>query len=96
MLMRAPIPALSGIKVPAVTARDARYRIQSSWVRIRPSFPFTYCCLLVMTPAETLSIAPDGHRFDAGLYRAADTAAPVLVFLSALGTPSRVYRGSGA
>jgi predicted alpha/beta hydrolase len=47
-----------------------------------------------MTPAETLSItAPDGHRFDAGLYRAASTAAPVLIFLSALGTPSRVYRG---
>ncbi len=47
-----------------------------------------------MIPAETLSItASDGHRFDAGLFRAASAAAPVLVFLSALGTPSRVYRG---
>ncbi len=47
-----------------------------------------------MIPAETLSITTsDGHRFDAGLFRAASAAAPVLIFLSALGTPSRVYRG---
>ncbi len=50
-----------------------------------------------MTPAETLSItAADGHRFDAGLFRADRDAAPMLVFLSALGTPSRVYRGFAA
>ena len=50
-----------------------------------------------MNPVDTLSItAADGHRFDAGLFRAASDAAPVLVFLPALGTPGRVYRGFAA
>jgi len=50
-----------------------------------------------MIPAETLPVtATDGHRFDAGLFRADNDSAPVLVFLSALGAPSRVYRGFAA
>jgi len=47
-----------------------------------------------MISTETISItAGDGHRFDATLHRAASDGGPVLIFLSALGTPSRVYRG---
>lgn len=47
-----------------------------------------------MKPAETFSItADDGHRFEASLHATADPTAPVLLFLPALGTPGRVYRG---
>ena len=47
-----------------------------------------------MTSATTLSItATDQHRFSAALYPSTNDRAPVLIFYSALGTPSRVYRG---
>jgi len=50
-----------------------------------------------MSPADTLSLtATDGHRFEAALYRAARAEAPLLLFLPALGTPARVYRGFAA
>ena len=50
-----------------------------------------------MNPTEVLSItADDGHRFEAAWFRAAEPGAPVLVFLPALGTPARVYRGFAA
>lgn len=50
-----------------------------------------------MNATEILSItADDGHRFEAGLFRSAEAGAPVLVFLPALGTPARVYRGFAA
>ena len=50
-----------------------------------------------MNATEILSItADDGHRFEAGLFRSAEPGAPVLVFLPALGTPARVYRGFAA
>lgn len=35
--------------------------------------------------------ASDQHRFNATIYSTDDPAAPVLIFLSALGTPARVY-----
>ena len=45
-----------------------------------------------MAAPHTLTIsAPDQHRFDATVYPTTDPSAPVLIFLSALGTPSRVY-----
>lgn len=45
-----------------------------------------------MTAAQPLKISTaDGHRFDATLYPTADAQRPVLIFLSALGTPARVY-----
>ena len=50
-----------------------------------------------MNATEILSItADDGHRFEAGLFRSAEPGAPALVFLPALGTPARVYRGFAA
>jgi predicted alpha/beta hydrolase len=50
--------------------------------------------LHVMT--ETISFtAADQHSFDATFYPVADAAAPVLIFLSALGTPAKVYRHLG-
>ena len=49
-----------------------------------------------MNENPTLSItSADGHRVDAVLYPTADPAAPVLLFLSALGTPAKVYRHIG-
>ncbi|MBK7685053.1 MAG: alpha/beta fold hydrolase [Rhodocyclaceae bacterium] len=46
-----------------------------------------------MNEIETLSItASDTHRFDAQLYLAKAPDAPVLIFYSAMGTPSKVYR----
>lgn len=46
-----------------------------------------------MNEIETLSItASDNHRFDAQLYLAKAPDAPVLIFYSAMGTPSKVYR----
>lgn len=52
-------------------------------------FPTGY---LAMAETQTLTItSADQHRFDANLYRTDDPAAPVLIFLSALGTPARVY-----
>ncbi len=49
-----------------------------------------------MTSPETLTIiAADQHRFDATLYATPDACAPVLIFLSALGTPAKVYRHLG-
>ena len=45
-----------------------------------------------MADIETLTItSSDAHRFDATLYPTDNAAAPVLIFLSALGTPARVY-----
>ena len=45
-----------------------------------------------MAEAQTLTITTlDQHRFDATLHLADDPASPTLIFLSALGTPSRVY-----
>ena len=45
-----------------------------------------------MAEAQTLTItSADQHRFDATLYSTADPSAPVLIFMSALGTPARVY-----
>jgi predicted alpha/beta hydrolase len=45
-----------------------------------------------MADTQTLTItSSDQHRFDATLHLTDDPAAPVLVFLSALGTPARVY-----
>jgi predicted alpha/beta hydrolase len=44
--------------------------------------------------AETLTLTitgADQHRFNATLYPTDDCHAPILLFLSALGTPSRVY-----
>lgn len=45
-----------------------------------------------MAETQTLTItSSDQHRFEATLYPSADSRAPVLIFLSALGTPARVY-----
>lgn len=45
-----------------------------------------------MEDAKLLTItAADGHSFGASIYAADAPTAPVLVFMSALGTPSRVY-----
>ena len=45
-----------------------------------------------MSDTTTLTIsATDGHRFDATLYPTDNPGKPVLIFLSALGTPARVY-----
>jgi predicted alpha/beta hydrolase len=45
-----------------------------------------------MADPLTLTItAADGHRFDATLHPTDDPGKPVLIFLSALGTPARVY-----
>ena len=45
-----------------------------------------------MMDTQTLTItASDGHRFDAVFYATEDPVAPILIFLSALGTPARVY-----
>ncbi len=45
-----------------------------------------------MAETQTLNItSPDRHQFDATLYATDDRSAPVLIFLSALGTPARVY-----
>ena len=45
-----------------------------------------------MTDAQTFTItSSDRHRFDATLYPTDAPRAPVLIFLSALGTPARVY-----
>ncbi len=49
-----------------------------------------------MTTPQTLTItANDQHRFNAIFYPTPDSAAPVLIFLSALGTPAKVYRHLG-
>lgn len=40
--------------------------------------------------------AVDQHRFEANIYPAENTAAPLLVFFSALGTPAKVYRHFGS
>lgn len=43
-------------------------------------------------PPENLAVATtDGHRYEATLTAACDSAAPLLVFLPALGTPARFY-----
>jgi predicted alpha/beta hydrolase len=45
-----------------------------------------------MAEAQKLTITTsDQHQFDATLHLADDPASPILIFLSALGTPSRVY-----
>ncbi len=45
---------------------------------------------------ETLRFrSADQHGFDATIYPALDSAAPVLIFFSALGTPAKVYRHFG-
>ncbi len=45
-----------------------------------------------MADPQTLTItASDRHTFDATLYPTDDASKPVLIFLSALGTPARVY-----
>lgn len=45
-----------------------------------------------MAETQTLTItSSDQHRFNATLYPTDDPGAPILLFLSALGTPSRVY-----
>lgn len=45
-----------------------------------------------MAEAQTLTISTsDQHLFDATLHPTDDPTAPVLIFLSALGTPARVY-----
>ena len=49
-----------------------------------------------MANPQTLTITTtDGHRFDATLYPTDDPTSPVLIFLSALGTPARVYARLG-
>ncbi len=98
MLDRASGDALTGIKVSEETGAGGRNRIHSRLAGIGRSFvAMPLNSSRDMNPAETISItAADGHRFDAGLFRAASAAAPVLIFLSALGTPSRVYRGFAA
>jgi predicted alpha/beta hydrolase len=49
-----------------------------------------------MTTPQTLTITSnDQHRFDATFYLTPDSSAPVLIFLSALGTPAKVYRHLG-
>ena len=51
---------------------------------------------IAMAEIQTLTVtSSDHHRFDATLYPTADPGAPVLIFLSALGTPSRVYARFG-
>lgn len=46
-----------------------------------------------MTTPQTLTITSnDQHRFNATFYSTPDSSAPVLIFLSALGTPAKVYR----
>ena len=49
-----------------------------------------------MTTAQTIALTSgDGHRFGATLFPANASPAPVLIFLSALGTPAKVYRHFG-
>ncbi len=49
-----------------------------------------------MTAVQTIQVTThDAHHFDAALYPAEDSSAPVLIFLSALGTPAKVYRHLG-
>lgn len=49
-----------------------------------------------MTHTTTLTITSgDQHRFNATLYATPDLSAPVLIFMSALGTPAKVYRHLG-
>jgi predicted alpha/beta hydrolase len=49
-----------------------------------------------MTAVQTITItSDDSHRFDATIYPTDDRSAPVLIFLSALGTPAKVYRHFG-
>jgi predicted alpha/beta hydrolase len=49
-----------------------------------------------MTDTQVLSITTsDQHRVDATVYPSDDANAPVLIFLSALGTPAKVYRHFG-
>lgn len=51
-----------------------------------------YPSCTAMAETQTLTItAADQHRFNASLYPTNEPAAPVLIFLSALGTPARVY-----
>ena len=45
-----------------------------------------------MADTQKLTItSPDQHRFDASLHQTDDPAAPLLIFLSAMGAPARVY-----
>ncbi|MEI6802185.1 MAG: alpha/beta fold hydrolase [Burkholderiales bacterium] len=45
-----------------------------------------------MENVQTLNVTtPDAHRFEAKLFCLPDERAPVMIFLSALGTPARVY-----
>ena len=54
--------------------------------------PETKVTIQAMAEAQTLKITTsDQHQFDATLYPTDDTSSPVLLFLSALGTPARVY-----
>ena len=49
-----------------------------------------------MNEMQTLTItANDRHRFSAAVYPTPDSSAPVLIFMSALGTPAKVYRHLG-
>ena len=46
-----------------------------------------------MSEFETLTItSADAHRFEAKLFLSAKADSPVLIFYSAMGTPSKVYR----
>jgi predicted alpha/beta hydrolase len=49
-----------------------------------------------MKDVQTLTVTTtDQHRFNATLYPTAEPDAPVLLFMSALGTPAKVYRHLG-
>jgi predicted alpha/beta hydrolase len=49
-----------------------------------------------MNDVQTLTVTTaDQHRFNATLYPTAEPDAPVLLFMSALGTPAKVYRHLG-
>lgn len=51
---------------------------------------------LPMPTMQTTTItSADQHRFGATIYPAIESNAPVLIFLSALGTPAKVYRHFG-
>ena len=46
-------------------------------------------------PHSIIITASDQHRFNATVYPMDDSSKPVLIFLSALGTPAKVYRHFG-
>lgn len=79
------------------TSSSAMAQVKATGARLAFCYPSTNTVSYpTMTTPQTLTItANDQHRFNATFYPAPDSAAPVLIFLSALGTPAKVYRHLG-